>query len=115
MELSGGAMKWLTMGSKGISSQTMFSVCTGLNIMGGWHYDHPFDSDDFSRCYDVYKSVPEVRENLNKLREVSNAWNNLIDNWDILCSKFEENTRTNWRMAKDIGLQKLIRELTRKN
>jgi uncharacterized protein YdcH (DUF465 family) len=78
------AQRWLKVGYQGISSMAIFSKITGLNISGNWGLNHPCDPSDFSRCSALLKMVPEFKEQMYKMKEVSEVWANLVDNWDKL-------------------------------
>lgn len=42
---------------------------------------HPSDPDDFRRCYLLLETVPEWKEKLHLLKDLSPVWSNLVDNW----------------------------------
>jgi hypothetical protein len=50
--------------------------------------NHPYDPDDFSRCWKLLEAVPEWKTELHKLKPLSEAWSNLVDNWDKLNEYF---------------------------
>lgn len=103
---------WLEYGERGISSETIFSIMSGKDIRHsrGREYGHPYDSDDFSRCYKLLKLIPEWRS-LDKMKTVSKEWSNLVDNWDKLTEMFEENERTNWVNSEKIGMYYFMRKI----
>jgi hypothetical protein len=78
---------WWQCGERGISSETIWYVMTGKRNPGGCH---PWDPDDFRRCYALLKAVPEWRGRLQRLKSLSKAWSNLVDNWDALEVMLEE-------------------------
>jgi len=84
---------WLQNGERGISSETMFQVIGGVNLLGG-RICHPCDPDDFRRCYLLIKTIPEWREKLDKMKTVSPIWSRIVDNWDRLCEMLEEQIET---------------------
>jgi len=53
------AMWWIANGHVGMSSKTMWNC-----LMGNKNFpiDHPYDPDDFSRCYKLLQVVPELEE-----------------------------------------------------
>jgi len=51
---------------------------------------HPHDPSDFYRCHKLLELIPEWREELPKMREVSPAWAALVDNWDMLTDMLKE-------------------------
>lgn len=97
---------WLQHGERGMSSETMFGVISGLSL--GHRASHPYDPDDFRRCYLLLKAVPEWREKLPMLRPVSKAWSNLVDHWDELTSMLEEMMAGKKSSAMYDLMQKLI-------
>lgn len=81
---------WLTYGEHGTSSKTMFKY-----LNNGYHFQiqnesHPYDPDDFRRCYLLLKSVPQFRAKLGRMKSVSRQWSNLVDSWDKLTEMLEE-------------------------
>jgi hypothetical protein len=103
-------LDWLINGETGVSSKTMAEVMTGRPCLKGWHRDHPYDPDDFSRCYKLLKMIPELKALLPKMRSVSEAWSNLVDNWDKLTEMYEQNTQENWKNYKKIGMYELMQK-----
>lgn len=79
--LSVKATNWLACGSRGISSNTMFTVLIGVDALGGSHGSHPLDPSDLDRCLRLLDSVPELRNRLPMMADVSPQWAALIDNW----------------------------------
>ncbi len=80
--LSSAAQAWLANGRRGISSDTMFTVLTGLDALGDSSPSHPRDPDDFDRCLALLHAVPELRPKLPLMAKSSPAWAALIANWD---------------------------------
>jgi hypothetical protein len=72
------AMWWIANGEVGMSSKTMWNCLMGNKNFG---INHPYDPDDFSRCWKLLETVPEWKTELHKLRSLSKAWSNLVDNW----------------------------------
>jgi hypothetical protein len=104
------AMWWIANGHIGNSSKTMW-LCF-MNQKDN-QINHPYDPDDFSRCYKLLEAVPEWKEksNLSKLRKLSPAWNNLVDNWDKLTEMFEQNRKDQWKNAHKIGMYEFMQTL----
>ena len=89
--LSFQSVEWLASGERGISSEHMFYVLTGIpagRIRPGSH--HPLDPDDFKRCEKLLRQVPEFRIRLDEMRLVSSVWGALVDNWNKLVEVIEE-------------------------
>ena len=87
------AQEWLLKGDRGISSETIFGVITGLRIERSQY--PPSDPSDFYRCYKLIKAIPEWKSELHKVAELSKIWKNVIDNWDKLSELLEE--QIDWR------------------
>lgn len=85
-------MWWVENGEHGISSKTMYDVLAGgrTGIINKQEYSHPRDPDDFRRCYLLIKAVPEMRNDIDKMREISPQWRAIADNWDKLAEMLEE-------------------------
>lgn len=94
--LSENAVRWLASGERGVSSETMFSVLTGLNIRERDDWSVPWDSDDFRRCRLLLEQVPELEPDLHKMSSVSLAWANLVRDWTKICLTMDQET-PNWR------------------
>lgn len=78
---------WYSYGERGMSSETIYKVLTtGKSVAT----HHPCDPDDFRRCYMLLKMVPEWRNSLHRMKEVSSVWSALVDNWDTLTQMLEE-------------------------
>jgi hypothetical protein len=104
------AMWWMGSGEKGMSSETMWNCFMGKK---NFSVNHPYDPDDFKRCYKLLEAVPEWKNELHKLKPLSTAWSNLVDNWDKLTEMFEENVRTEWKEYKRIGMYDFMQTLIR--
>lgn len=93
---------WFTHGERGASSEAIYYCLTGT----GNRKDHPYDPDDFKRCYGLLKFVPEWRDELHKVKKLSPIWARLIDNWDTLTEMYER---------KDIGMYDFMQTLIKSN
>lgn len=80
------AMFWLVNGNVGASSKTMFNCLIGNR---NFAINHPYDPDDFSRCYELLEAVPEFKSRLYKLKRLSLEWSNIVDNWGKLIEYYE--------------------------
>ena len=84
---------WLKSGKCGLSSHTMYlwftdTKCTECDIIH--QTSHPHDWDDFGRCFGLLEYIPEWKDRLDELRQISPIWNKLIDNWTILSNLYEQ-------------------------
>ena len=95
------AMWWIANGECGMSSKTMWN-CFMDNK--DFQINHPYDPADFGRCWKLLDAIPEWKSKLYKLKPLSEAWNNLVENWDELTLFYEK------KNFKDMYLlmQKLI-------
>ena len=82
---------WLIEGGAGLSAQAMARHLIGKKT-GGWgDKAHPLDPDDFHRCLKFLDAVPEARERLPELAEISQTWAALVWRWsDVEASFFKE-------------------------
>lgn len=97
--LPAGAAEWLGAGERGISSNTMFTVLTGVDAMSGyWRQDHPYDPSDFRRCRLLLEAVPALAPLLPNMRNASPQWAALVDAWEDICRAMNEEA-PNWRGA----------------
>lgn len=102
------AMWWFSNGEKGMSSETMWAYFMH-NTTTQAH--HPYDPDDFKRCYKLLEAVPEWKERILELSKLSPAWKNLSENWDKLTQMYEQNIREDWKNYKKIGMYEFMETL----
>lgn len=102
------AIWWMTNGELGMSSETMWNCFYGIK---DYRICHPSDPDDFSRCWKLLKAVPEWKSELHKLKPLSEAWSNLVDNWDKLTEMYEKNREEHWINCEAIGMYEFMQTL----
>lgn len=102
------AMWWINNGETGMSSKTMWNC-----FMGNKQFpvNHPYDPDDFKRCYKLLEAVPEWKNQMHRLKSLSPEWSALVDNWDKLTDMFEKNVREEWKNYKQIGMYEFMNTL----
>lgn len=109
---SAAAVAWLANGSRGVSSNTMFTHLTGFNAMDGSDKSHPHDPDDLDRCLRLLAAVPELREKLPKMRTCSKKWAALVDNWNLIETCHLDEVGLGWTKARSAPVTyKLMRSV----
>ena len=76
----------------GLSSDAIMGTHLGVSD----DIDRPYDFGDLMRCIGVVKTFDI---DIEIMRHKSDAWNMLVDNWDVLldmCEKREEKDVSNW-------------------
>lgn len=106
------AMWWIANGEHGNSSKTMWNCFMGNK---DFRINHPYDPDDFSRCYKLLEAVPEWKNELEKLKPLSFSWSNLVDNWDKLTDMYEINVKDGWRNSEEVGMYEFMQPLINDN
>jgi hypothetical protein len=81
MSLEKRIVWWWEFGERGASSECIWNHMLGLSKST---YYVPSDADDFKRCYKLLLVVPEWREQLEKMKAVSDEWSYLVGCWDRL-------------------------------
>ena len=80
---------WLANGERGTSSATIYSVLSNDLLLDRDRFSHPYDIDDFRRCYLLLQAIPEFKPMMSQLKSISAVWSRLVDNWDELTKMFE--------------------------
>lgn len=86
------AYMWLDSGNVGLSSKQMcHTIYPNLNHhelvnikednIDGFEPSYPRDLSDFNRCLGFLNDVPEAREHLSKVANLSEKWEKIINNW----------------------------------
>lgn len=96
-DLSESEIAWLAIGERGASSNAIFQATIGVLLHELSNATaHPHDPDDLRRCLLLIEQSPSVAANFQHMRKVSPAWNELVEQWPIICSTFEREA-PNWR------------------
>jgi UTP:GlnB (protein PII) uridylyltransferase len=85
---------WLANGHVGMSSKTM-----ALWLAFGeptQDRSHPHDPDDLDRCLYLLKAVPQLRQVLPRMAEVSPVWAALVARWDDIERSFLDEVGLGW-------------------
>jgi hypothetical protein len=98
--LSAEACAWLANGRRGVSSNTIFTHLTGIDALGGYYGSHPHDPDDLDRCLALLEAVPELRDDIRKMAQVSPYWAALIDRWHEIKRSHIDEVGLGWTKAK---------------
>jgi len=99
-ELKVKVLDWMAYGQVGISSKAMALASLNMEQERTWGDTHPHDPDDLNRCLLFLHHVPEARENLGKISEISNVWNALIKKWEDIEKCFLDEVGFNWSKGK---------------
>jgi hypothetical protein len=101
-------------GEHGMSSMAIYTVLINNGVYAKHliedtrkGFPHPHDPDDFRRCYLLLKTVPEWKDKLHLMKQVSPVWSNIIDNWDKLCTMLEQQMQS----SKDEGMNDFMKTL----
>lgn len=97
--LSDNAVLWLATGQRGLSSETLFSLATGVDCTDDWGYNHPHDPADLGRCRKLLEFCPELADHLPRVAAAGPEWAALIPRWDELCALMDEES-PEWREGR---------------
>lgn len=84
---------WLRCGDTGISSETIWSVMTGLPVKNA---DIPYDPPDFGRCYRLLEKFPEWKERLPEVAIKYPKWHPFVGNWDKMTTLYKRDLHSGW-------------------
>ena len=99
--------QWFKAEGRGVSSMSMAYIATGAT-MG--RFDAPHDSDDFGRCYELLKAVPEIRDDFPKIAQLVPQFSGILKRWDELCAIYERDGAAREREELYQRIQKLRSE-----
>lgn len=87
-----GLRAWLGGHDTGVSSLTMAAVMfnAGNYVGNPQRFSHPLDSSDFGRCHRFLEAVPQSRERLHLMSDVSLTWKVLVERWDEITALYVE-------------------------
>ena len=93
-------IEWISFHNVGVSSCTMWRTLMNSpelfeKYRNDSRYEHismdvPCDSDDFGRCYDLYKTAELNDEDLRLIGERYKPFQPIINRWKQLCEIYEE-------------------------
>ena len=88
-------LEWFATGRVGASSKAM--ACAAAGLPGD--KSHPYDPDDLNRCLLLLEAVPEIRDCMDKVAEISGTWAKLVTRWDEVEKCFLDEVGLNWCKA----------------
>lgn len=105
---AGDYLAWIDNGDTGISSETIWSVCSGLPLprIGA----PPCDPADFGRCHRLLQVMPAWRPRLTAVADRFPAWVALVEVWDELTALYERDAPSGRCDALYARLQALGKE-----
>jgi hypothetical protein len=80
------AMSWIVGATVGSSSKAIWS--TMMRVRQGYHGDYPHDPDDYWRCRNLLRLIPEWRERLHEMSMHGPVWKALVEHWDEIEALF---------------------------
>lgn len=97
-EIEKKAYNWLETGKTGLSSLVMCHTLLPKikhdkieRLEENYKASYPHDTSDFNRCLGLLEFVPELRQDLYKLKSINNQWNNLVQKWEDIEKCIKEN------------------------
>lgn len=112
-DLPSGGAEWLACGNRGVSSNTMFGILTGTDVLDGWPSCHPKDAADFWRCRKLLDAVPALAPLLSRMTPVSPQWAALVRSWGDICVAMDLELAPDWRTPPDGVLAAKTNDLIR--
>jgi len=83
---------WLATGQVGASSKAMAFQVLGLPN----NKSFPWDAPDFNRCLLFLDAVPEARDHMDKIADISPVWQRFVNSWDEIEACFLDEVGLNW-------------------
>lgn len=99
---------WIVNGDRGASADAIVSKMEGITISSIWRNAHPTDPSDFYKCLKLLEAVPEYKNRMYEMAEVSEQWKSLITHWGELEELLQEEIITGrapklYNRMKEIG------------
>lgn len=94
-EVMGKVIRWFACGRTGISSETIAIYLT-TRTHHKYGHNHPHDPADLNRCLLLLDAIPELRQDLQKMADVSDVWEKLIKRWDEVEKCFLDEVGLDW-------------------
>lgn len=99
-------LNWAMGDDKGLSSETIFAVMTGVNYNRSMT---PSDPSDFGRCYRLLQKFPQWKKRLHEVSYRYSSWKPFVENWSKLEELWEEEAKNGFLSCPK--LYKLMQEL----
>lgn len=87
LEIANQIFDWTAGDKRGVSANTMLFAVTGKSVYGDSR-GIPADWSDFSRCINLCKKVPAIKENLHLVAEMYPKWIPIVREWNNLENTF---------------------------
>jgi hypothetical protein len=87
-----GLAAWRASDDTGLSSKYMACVLNGDGP--GCENNRPWDPSDLGRCIRLLEACPELRPNLDRLKDSGPVWKAFVEHWDELESLYREESPT---------------------
>lgn len=87
-------LNWFATGRVGASSRAIAQKMMGLGSAP--ERSHPRDPDDLNRCLLLLEAVPEIRDHMDEVAELSETWAKLVERWDEVEQCFLDEVGLNW-------------------
>ena len=91
-------LDWFANGQVGESSKAM--ACVAMGNPNNVYLPHPSDPADFNRCLLLLDAVPEIKNVMDKVANISEVWGKLVARWDEVERCFINEVGKNWCNAK---------------
>ncbi len=99
--------EWFANGETGLSSKTLaLWLSEQKRPKKGVHF--PWDPSDFRRCMLLLDAVPELREKMHTLPQLSKEWAAFYEKWDELEKNLRHEVAVGRTAPKTYGLIKEI-------
>jgi len=79
------ASKWLASGDTCPASKSLFTYCSGIDILGDEPDAFPKTVEEFRSCRLLLEACPEIKCKMRRIGYVSKEWAELVSFWDDLC------------------------------
>lgn len=92
------ANAWIVGSDSGMSSKAIWAHMMGVKPRDGWC--HPHDPADFGRCARLLELMPEWRDRLPEMVELSQEWRALVARWDEIHASMDREVGVDWSKGR---------------